>query len=157
MRLPHLILAAALAAGSVAPALAQSAALTLSSEVFVLHDVVQPDGSVKQTAQAPERVLPGDPILIRLNYANTGAEPATNFSAVNAIPDALVFASTSSSADYSVDGGKSWGPLASLTVAAADGTTRPAQAADVTHLRFKAPGPVAAGAKGQFAFNALVR
>ena len=139
------------------PALAQSDAVTLRSEVFVLRDVPQPDGTVKREAQAPDRVLPGDPILIRLDYSNIGGTPATDFLAVNPIPEALAFTSTASIADYSVDGGKTWGPLASLTVPKDDGTARPAQAADVTHLRFHAPGAVAAGAKGQFAFNAVVR
>ena len=156
MRLPQLILAAA-ALTAVIPATAQTGAVNLSSEVFVLRDVTQPDGTVKQEALPPERVLPGDQILIRIDYTNAGAEPATNFTAVNPIPAGLTFAATDSLADYSVDGGTSWGPLRKLTVPVADGTARPAQAADVTHLRFKAPGAVAAGSGGEFAFRAIVR
>jgi hypothetical protein len=43
----------------------------------------------------------------------------------------------------SVDAGKSWGPLAKLTVRGADGAPRPAQGSDVTHLRWKLGKPVA--------------
>ncbi len=158
MRLPRLLAAAALALAATAPTLAQEQPVELISSLFVLHRTTLSDGTVTETRDAPDTVLPGDPILVELTYANTGAAPAENFSAVNPIPDGLVFVSTDTAAtDYSVDGGKSWGPLASLSVPDGDGKPRAATAADVNQVRFHAPAAVAPGATGTFAFRAVVR
>ena len=157
MRLPRLFVAA-LALAATAPALAQEQPVELTSHLFVLHRTTAPDGTVTETRDAPDTVLPGDSILVELTYANTGAVPAENVSAVNPIPSGLVFVSTDApGTDCSVDGGESWGPLASLTVAGDDGQPRPAIAADVTHLRFHAPAAVAPGTAGTFAFRSVVR
>lgn len=156
MRAPHLILAALCLSGAL-PAAAQAQAVDLTSQIFVLRQVTAPDGAVTETRVAPDRVLPGDPILIELDYTNTGAAPATNFQAVNPIAPGLAFVSTDASADYSVDGGAKWGPLDALTVPVEGAAPRAAVPEDVTHLRFKAPGAVAPGATGAFAFRAVVR
>lgn len=160
MRFPRLALAAVALTASLSaalPAAAQAQAVDLTSRIFVLREVPQADGTVKEVRDAPDRVLPGDPVLIELDYTNGGSAPANDFVAVNPIPAGLAFVSTSSPADYSVDGGQSWGPLVSLTVPVAGAAPRAAAPADVTHLRFKAPGAVAAGASGQFVFRAAVR
>ena len=59
-------------------------------------------------------------------------------------------------ADVSVNGGKSWGKLASLTVTAPDGTKRAAQASDVTHVRWTLA-LLAPGASGTVTYRAIVR
>ena len=155
MRLPPLILAA-IGLSAALPAAAQAQAVDLTSQIFVLRQTVQPDGTTVETRAAPDRVLPGDPILIELDYANKGTRPATNFEAVNPIAPGLAFVSTDANVDYSVDGGTNWGPLATLTVPVAGAQPRAAAPDDVTHLRFKAPGSVAPGATGAFTFRAVV-
>ena len=157
MRAPHLF-AAALALSFAGPALAQDAPVALTSQLFVLHQTTAADGTVTETRDAPDTVLPGDAILVQLTYANNAAEPAENFTAVNPIPTGLAFVSSETpGTDYSVDGGESWGPLASRTVSGDDGQSRAAVPADVTHVRFHAPAAVAPGATGTFAFRSVVR
>ena len=63
---------------------------------------------------------------------------------------------TSAAPELSVDG-KTYGPLASLRVATATGTTRAATADDVTHVRWRLARPITAGAQGQLAFEAVLR
>jgi hypothetical protein len=55
-----------------------------------------------------------------------------------------------------VDGGKTWGPLASLKVALADGSSRAALASDVTHIRWSLGRPIAAGSGGELSFRGVV-
>ena len=57
----------------------------------------------------------------------------------------------------SVDGGKSWGQLASLRIANADGTSRAAQPADVTHIRWAFAQPIGAGNAGELSFRGVVK
>jgi uncharacterized repeat protein (TIGR01451 family) len=140
--------AAALAANNVA----------LSSEVFVERSKPQSNGSVQIVREAPSVVTPGDKLVFVLSYRNSGAEPATGFVVTDPIPDNVVFAGgESTGAIFSVDGGKSWGALAALRVANADGTRRPAQRADVTHIRWTFVQPIAAGASGQLSFGGVVK
>jgi hypothetical protein len=56
----------------------------------------------------------------------------------------------------SVDGGKSWGKLAALTIANADGSIRPAAHSDVTHVRWVLE-TIAAGAQGRLTYPAIIR
>ncbi len=50
-----------------------------------------------------------------------------------------------------------WGQLADLTVPMADGTRRPAQPADVTHVRWAFQKPIPAGATGKLIFRGVVK
>src|SRR4029453_3288073 len=107
----------------------------LTSEVFVEHNVPQPDGTVRKVREAPNVVTPGDTLIFILSYRNEGAEAATGFVVTNPMPESVTYADSASPGEIvSVDGGNSWGELASLRVRNADGPTRPAAVADVTHV-----------------------
>jgi len=54
----------------------------------------------------------------------------------------------------SVDGGATFGALVDLKIREADQTSRPATAADVTHVRWRFQQPLAPGATGAVAFAA---
>lgn len=142
-----------------APAAALAADdVRLSSQIFVERTKQGPDGKPTIVEEEPAVVTPGDRLVFRLAYRNAGSAPATGFSVTNPIPDAVGFtAASDEGAVYSVDGGKSWGPLASLKVAQADGTSRPAQPADVTHIRWAFAQPIAAGAGGELSFRGVVK
>jgi hypothetical protein len=93
-----------------------------------------------------------------LSYRNEGAEPATDLVLTNPVPDSVVYSGTDDqSAVVSVDGGRTWGALGSLTVAGTDGASRPAEAADVTHIRWSLDRPVPSGAAGELSFRGLVK
>jgi len=131
--------------------------VSLTSKVLVERVKPGADGKPVTVREAPGVVTPGDRLVFVLGYRNGGAEPATGFTLTNPIPPSVAFAGTDDAgAVVSVDGGKSWGALASLKVVQADGTSRPAVAADVTHIRWSFERPIAAGSGGELSFRGVV-
>lgn len=142
----------------VAPAAALAANdVSLSSQVLV--ERVKPDANGKPVTvlEEPAVVTPGERLVFKLDYRNAGAQPATGFVVTNPIPESIAFVSAEGDAVVSVDGGKQWGPLASLQVKQADGTLRAAQPADVTHIRWSFAQPIAAGSAGHLSFRGVVK
>ncbi len=132
--------------------------VALDSRVFVERQVTAADGKMKIVREDPKMVVPGERLLFVLNYKNEGAAAADKFVVTNPIPQSVAFvASDSAGVDVSVDGGKSWGALASLKVKAADGSLRTAQATDVTHVRWVFAKPIPVGGSGSLSFQGLVR
>jgi uncharacterized repeat protein (TIGR01451 family) len=141
-----------------APAAVSAAGnVSLTSQVLVERVKPGPDGKPVTVREEPNVVTPGDRLVVVLSYRNGGAQPATGFTLTNPIPASVAFTGTDDkSASVSVDGGKSWGALSSLKVVAADGTSRPAVAADVTHIRWSFGQPIAAGSGGELSFRGVV-
>jgi len=141
-----------------APATAMAADnVSLTSKVLVERIKPGADGKPVTVREEPGVVVPGDRLAFVLSYRNRGAEPATGFTLTNPIPASVAFSGTDdSSASVSVDGGKSWGKLETLKVANPDGTSRPAVAADVTHIRWSFAKPIAAGSGGELSFRGVV-
>ncbi|HEY0445852.1 MAG TPA: hypothetical protein VGD19_05300 [Allosphingosinicella sp.] len=132
--------------------------VTLASSVFV--ERVKEDASGKRSTvlEPPRVVTPGDRLLFELSYKNAGAEPAADFVVTNPIPDAVAYAGVEDEgALVSIDQGKSWGTLASFSVRNADGTFRPAQPSDVTHVRWSFSKPIDAGETGKLSFRGVVK
>jgi len=142
----------------IAPVAASAADnVSLTSKVFVERVKTGADGKPVTVREAPGVVVPGDRLAFVLSYRNSGTQPATGFTLTNPIPPSVAFTgSDDASAVVSVDGGKTWGALASLRVANADGTSRPAVAADVTHIRWSFGRPLAAGGGGELSFRGVV-
>lgn len=148
-------IAAVAALGAAAPALADG--VTLASSVMVERTVVV-DGRSRQVLQPPRMVTPGDRLAFTITYRNTGEKPVSGFVATNPLPASVAFSGEATTgAVVSVDRGASWGPLATLTVATRDGGRRPAQADDVTHVRWTLATPVPAGGGGVLTFRGVVR
>ena len=130
----------------------------LSSQVLVEHVVVDANGKEKTVLEEPKVVTPGEKLVFTLSYKNVGAKPAEDFVVTNPIPDAVAYAGDEADGSVvSVDGGKNWGPLASLKITAADGTQRAAQASDVTHVRWTFPKAIPVGAEGKLIFRGTVK
>jgi len=161
MKLFRTLLAAAIAltgalAGTIAaPALAASD-VTLTSDVKV-DRIVTEDGKQSHVLAPVAKALPGELLVFTTRYRNTAAKPVSHFVLTNPIPDAVRLADDGfGNFDVSVDGGKTFGKLASLTVSDAKGVSRPAQAADVTHLRWVIAA-IAPGAGGVLEYHGIVR
>lgn len=141
-----------------APLAAQVAqpSVALDGDVKLERTVVV-DGTQKVELVEPDVVVPGDKLVFTTRYRNAGVAPADNFAITNVLPASVMLASDDP-ADHlvSVDGGKSWGQLASLTIVSPDGASRAATASDVTHLRW-ALATIAPGGSGKFEYRALVR
>lgn len=151
-------IALAVAAAMLAPtaALANPAQVALKGDVRVEKTVVE-NGETRTVLVEPKVVVPGDRLHFTTSYANHGDAPVTNFVVTNPLPSAVMLADQSAQAlDVSVDGGKSWGRLAALTVDDGKGGKRPAQASDVTHVRWLVAS-IAPHATGQVEYQAIVR
>ena len=145
-----------LALATTAPA--TSAPLELASDVFVEREQKRADGSVATILEEPKLVVPGDQLVFVVRYKNVGPQPASKFSVTNPIPRAVAFSGTADGNEIvSIDGGKSWGFLPQLKITKADGTSRPALPADVTHVKWNLNQTLAAGSAGKLVFRGVVR
>ena len=132
--------------------------LQLSSDIFVERQVVRADGSKSVVLEEPNLVVPGDNLVFVVKYRNVSAATASNFVVTNPLPAAVAFNGTSDGLEVvSVDGGKNWGILGGLRVATADGSNRPAQQSDVTHIKWNLNQRLTAGAEGKLIFRGIVK
>ncbi|MDB5715865.1 MAG: hypothetical protein JWO15_3262 [Sphingomonadales bacterium] len=131
--------------------------VSLTSAMFVEKSVPQTGGPAKITLEQPKSVPPGAKLVFVLSYRNQGKTPATNFTVTNPMPNGVAFDSTADpGASYSVDGGKTWGPLTTLRVPAG-ATSRAALPEDVTHIRWILKTPIPVGGTGKLSFRGFVK
>lgn len=156
-----MILACAAVAMLAMPALplaAQNAnPVTLAGDVKAVKITTDADGKERTELVEPTTIVPGDRLVFGTDYANKGAEPVTNFTVTNPLPAAVRLAPDADPAlEVSVDGGKTWGMLDTLSITSSDGTARPATHADVTHVRWVLAS-IAPGASGRLTYPAIIR
>ena len=140
----HLLGLLALAApgtGFAAPAIA------LDSAVFV--ERAAPNSA--RSLEPAERLSRGDRVVYVVNWYRLGG--GGGFVVTNPLPRSVYFqASANGDEEVSVDGGRSWGRLASLRIGA-----RAATPEDVTDVRWKVAPVTAAKGSGRIAYSAIVR
>ena len=143
-----------------APAAANAAgaeAVQLTTKILVEHVRKAADGKPTKVVEEAKRVVPGEALVFTFSYRNVGAKPATGFVITDPLPANVAFAGgETAGAVYSVDGGKSWGPLAALRVPNGKGGVRPATSADVNGIRWSFPA-IPPGGSGQVIFRGLVK
>lgn len=143
----------------------QKQGVTITSEAVIERVVVDDNGQESVQLKQPKDVVvvPGDKVKFTNSYANNGIDPAEGFRATNQIPNAVRFVEVQEDwAEVSVDGGVTWGKLPDLrvNVAPTEGevaVTRPAIAADVTHVHWIFDDPVAPGANGSVSYTGIVK
>ena len=152
------ILAMLLGVGGIGAAHAQAATpIVIDSTAFQEVEVTAPDGTTSTKLEPAARIAPGAVVVYEISYRNEGAEPATNVAINNPVAGELVFLEASvEPTAVSVDGGKQYGSLETLTVAGADGAPRPARPSDVTNLRWTIAS-LAPNASGKVSFRARVK
>ena len=155
------VLAVACLLLAVAPAAAAQDSLELSNAVYQEIDVKTADGTMRKERVPAAKVVPGTEVIYVITYHNAGKQPAGDVVITNPIPAELAYRpeagpGPSVAPEVSVDAGKSWGALASLSVKGADGKPRPAQGSDVTHVRWKLGAPVKAGEQGSVSYRAVL-
>ncbi len=140
------------------PLAAQDASpVSLNGDVKAVKLITDADGTERTELVDPTTIVPGDRLIFGTDYANNGSQPVTSFNVTNPLPSAVRLAPDADPAlVVSVDGGKTWGTLAQLTVATADGSTRSAAHADVTHVRWVLES-IAPGEKGRLTYPAIIR
>lgn len=132
----------------------------LSNQVFQEIEVIGADGKPERKSVPPTTVVPGTEVTYVIAYRNTGDKPADNVAITNPVPAELEYVAVLGPApanEVSVDGGKQFGPLTGLSVTDADGKSRPARAADVTHVRWILGTALQPGEGGTVSFKARLR
>ncbi len=152
-RIPAWIGATALMA---LPGMALAAPLTLKS-ALQLDKVVEDASGKHHLLVVPARVVPGDHLVFTTAYTNTSPVPVANFVVTNPLPREVALVDDGSGQfEVSVDGGISWGKLAALSMDDGRGGKRPAQAGDVSHVRWTLSA-IAPGGSGKLEYRAVVR
>lgn len=114
----------------------------------------------------PGKMIPGDAVVYTISYTNKGARAAERVVVTNPVPQHTRMRAGSAEGagteiTYSVDGGKTFAAPDKLTVTVRDASgksaTRPAVAADFTHVRWALKDPLAAGASGFVRFRTVIQ
>ncbi len=152
----------ALAILAAAPSAFAADTMTLSNEVFQEIDAKGPDGQPIKKVVPAAKVVPGTEVIYVITYKNGGSEPADDVVITNPLAAELAYKNDSANGegavvDVSVDKGQTWGLLARLVVVDAQGKERPAQAGDITNIRWTIEGAVPPGGEGQVSFRAVLR
>ena len=130
----------------------------LKTEALTEVTEVNDKGETKKRLVEAVRVTPGDEVVYAIEWENAGLKPADAVMITNPIPHHMVCVAVEDAptvrATVSVNGGKTFAPLALLTVPGPNGTTRPAVMRDCTHVRWTFDNPVAPGHKGTLHFRA---
>ena len=74
-----------------APAAPAASTVSLSSKAFVVKQVPDANGKLKNTLAPVDRVLPGDVLVFMLEYRNGGAKAVTPFVINNPVPANVAF------------------------------------------------------------------
>lgn len=123
---------------------------------------------VEQSSMSDKTVLipttKSAPIGARIRYTitahNEGDRPAVNLVPRAVVPasEEFVHAVPATTAEYSLDGGKTWSrtPIVHVKSGAVE-TTRPARPAEYTAVRWTTLTPLAPGARATFTYDVIVR
>lgn len=135
-------------------------AVAITSNIQAVKEVTDAKGAKKRTLIEPTTVIPGTPLVVWINYKNSSAAPVTGFVINNPVPAAIDFTALGENSEWgvvSVDGGKTFGALATLKIMGADRKPRPAIPQDVTHVRWTFSKPIPGNSGGQLSFYAMVK
>lgn len=140
--------AAALASGDV----------RTSASIFVERTAPAANGARRVRLEPARQVSPGERLIYVVEYRNTGKRPVSGFTVTNPLPRTVRLDETMDGSELvSIDGGRSWGTLGTLRVTFSDGSWRPANPDDVTHLRWRVGDRLMQGETRRVTFRAIVR
>lgn len=122
---------------------------------------VNADGSETETLEPTEALKPGERLQYTLTFRNAGEAGVDALSPTMAVPPQVIIEEGSvrpagERVVYSADGGETFADRAALTVVE-NGTPRPAEAADITTVRWVLSSPLPAGGSGTVSYRAAVR
>ena len=108
-----------------------------------------------------ETVIPGDRVVYTITFQNISEDDAENVVITNPIAASLIYVDGSAfgpgtEIQFSVDGGKAYAARDELTVTE-NGTERPAEAKDFTHIRWVMKQDLPVGAQGMARFSAVLK
>jgi len=135
--------------------------IKVNTRVYQEQWVIGPDGKRRVERVPAANVRPGSEVIYEVGYSNTGSQPM-QVVITNPLPADLVYQSYAARSvgaklEVSVDGGVTFASLESQRVNLADGTTRPAEAGDITHVRWKTARAIRPGEGGSISLRAKVK
>lgn len=132
--------------------------LELKAVAEIEVEVVNAAGEKEIRRVEAGKVVPGDKVIYTIYYVNVGQEPAADVSITNPVPEHMEVSDVQvdglARVLMSVDGGQQFDAPENLKVLQDDGSERPAQPGEYTHIRWNLPHPVQPGEKGNVSFNA---
>jgi uncharacterized repeat protein (TIGR01451 family) len=133
----------------------------LKNSAFVEKLVVEKDGSKSKKLVPAGKVVPGDEVTYVISYKNLSDKPAADVIISNKIPLHMIYsqaeANEKSALQFSVDAGKTFGPLEKLKVNDNLRKRRSALPADVTNVQWKFAKFVQPKEEGEVKFRAVLR
>ncbi len=141
---------------------AAGSTLVLKNQAYTEITTRGADGKAHKQRVPAAKVAPGSEVVYVIHYLNQGDRPAQKVVVSNPVPAEFSYEAGSETGknarfEVSVDGGTTYGPLSRLKVAGAGGKSRPAQPADVTHLRWTLATPVEPGKQGSVSYRAVLK
>ncbi|MDH4046698.1 MAG: hypothetical protein OEW68_00480 [Gammaproteobacteria bacterium] len=123
--------------------------------------VIDDNGDQKVQLVDARVVVPGDEVIYTVTFQNISDAAADNVVITNPIAADLVYVDGSafgpgSNIVFSVDGGQTFAATNELSVTE-NGTTRPAEPRDFTHIRWQMQNEIPAGTQGVARFRARLQ
>lgn len=152
----------AIVLGTALSLMASAAYANLVAEQTVSKEEIytQADGTEAVRLVAPEKVVPGSNMVVTLAYKNEGEQPASGINLRMPIPSEMTYIENSAAnvgeVMFSVDGGQTFSPRSELMVSDGD-AQRPAQADDITAIRWYISDEITAGESGELSFKAKIK
>lgn len=129
-----------------------------SSSIFVERAKPANAGARTITLEPARQVTSGERLIYVVEYRNTGKRPVQGFTVTNPLPRTVRLDETMDGSELvSIDGGRSWGTLSEMRVTLGEGSWRPANPDDVTHLRWRVGDRLMQGETRRVTFRAIVR
>jgi uncharacterized repeat protein (TIGR01451 family) len=140
----------------------KDAVVELKTLAEVEVEVITEDGGKEIQRIDAAKVVPGDEVIYTIQYANKGSEPAENIVITDPIPEHMLYQDGSAYGEgavvtFSVDDGKTFDVADNLTVAADDGSERPAGPSDYTHIKWMLEGDLKPEMAGFVTFRARLQ
>jgi uncharacterized repeat protein (TIGR01451 family) len=136
--------------------------VTLTSEVLRQVEVENEKGETQIDLVPVDKALPGEELIIRITYTNSGTEPARNIVVINPVPDHMFYVAGSAAGDlteptFSIDSGKSFDVPEKLLVEGEEGKMKTAPAELYTHIRFRRIEALDPGLSDNVFFRAVLK
>lgn len=131
--------------------------IKLETQMFVERVHIDINGRPRRVLASADRIVPGDQLILVVNWRNEGSQPVRGLAVTNPVPRGMRLAASDPNVEVSIDGGQRWGRLQDQWLPTPLGGTRRAVPTDITHVRWMMPDDISPGESGRLSYRATVR